>query len=642
MKKRFIYFAAVFACVGCAKENPATFNAPAVNPTEQFAIEASNASKTVMNDVQGSEINWSEGDKLTVFDNQNDCPGHTFTSSVDKQNPKKAVFSGEVCLGATSVVAVYPCDAQATFSAGIITTTLPSVQTAVNGSFANGSAIALSKATRTPGQESAQMSFTNLCSVLSFNIPSYIEDAVSVEISSNASTTMSGNVSIDVENCAITSVSGGSSVTLSGDFVAGGQYYACMAPGQYVGGFTLNVSTASGKSYSCSTTKTMDAQAANIYYLGTLGLVLDIKPVVTITHTVDQSGLLNGSTAQLTMTGLGQGLDSLATQWSVSLLNSDSTQVRRIFTPEGTMSVANSYKYIPQGNYTVVASYTLPDGKTRTVCGTATSPAPSFTLKTEGYTTYDCAKGTNGCTKDVSKANSLDACTIYAMGASVSITNELLSDSKYSSSFNYSIDAIASVSVYENKVEIGDLTGQSWAQHKLCVNCSFDGVSESQTRELNVTGLPYRVSSFSEDGTCTSPQAIDNLGNHWVAKSWNNQVSDNSLQCGGTSGSNTAAWRSDFALYVPTNIDVTLECPSTLLATRSWIRTTFTGKVNNKEVFSHESPKASGIDPRAEEKVNLSGNGTLTPGSKNEIYFDSSYTAAGPWVQVHYVNLIYR
>lgn len=611
--------------LSCSKADSVCPEPVSSRSTEAFSISAGNVFKTVMNDTEGKVIHWSENDALSVFDDVEACQGHLFTSAIDKDDASGAVFTGEICAGASEMVALYPYDAEASCADGVLVSTLPSVQNATDGSFANGSALSAAKITKSPGQESASATFVNLCPVLSFNIPSYLENAVSVVVSSNSGKAMSGSVSVDVETLAITSVSGSSSVTLSGEFTPGGQYYACIAPGIFEDGFTLVVNTSDGKSYSCATTRTLDAHAGTIYYLGTAGLVLSVSPKVVITHTADEFGRLSGSVAELSMEGMGTGPDELVAEWYVSLLNSSSKEVRRIFSHEGTMSMANGYKYIPQGTYTVEASYTLPDGKVRKVYGTALSPAPSFTLSTTGYTSYDCSKGTNGCSKSIVAANSCDGKTIYDLGASVSISNELLSDNKYNSSFTYNLDKNGEVSVYDNEVMLGNLTGQSNSAHSLTAKCTFDGVSSVKTRTLNVTGLPW-----------TNAKPTSSV---WEL-STNASTRDNSyIRLGGGTGNAHAKLRSGYAFFIPANIDVVLYAEVgiyTLYWGLGYQRTTFTASLAGKDVISKEGEKI-----KEEKSYSLSGNGTFTT-SNNSLELDSSYTVAGPYVSIYSIKINYR
>ncbi len=504
MKKYFFTAAALLIAASCTRELPETPSPVNEGELVSFTIENArgpviapeDGSRTQLGNLTGSVVNWTAGDNALLFDNISGCKGHKFTGT-PQSDATKINFAGEVDETSTEYWVLYPYNSGASKSGSVISTTLSATQTAVAGSFADKTAISFAHGTRTPGQEVVDgLSFSNLCSVIAITIPTYVENAKSVVITSNSGTAMAGNISFNTDG-SLNSVSGSSSVTLSGTLSAGATYFAVVAPKEYANGFTLTLTTAGNNTYSASTTKTIDAQPGMIYPLGTLGVKLN-NPVmnVDIQHTTDANGNLNGTAADLRIKVNNQDIPAelvaMAT-WDIVLKNSDNVIVRRYDGPNGTMAKANGYDYLPQGTYTVSGTYTTLDGKVRTLTSnTATSPAPTFDVNVTGYTSYDCYKGTNGQTASVSNANAKDGSSIYGMSASVTISADLMNDSKYSKSFTYSYDQGAGVSISGNSTSIADKSGQSWAPHTLSASCTFDGKKvDSETRNLHVTGLPF-------------------------------------------------------------------------------------------------------------------------------------------------------
>ena len=260
----------------------------------------------------------------------------------------------------------------------------------------------------------------------------------------------------------MTSVSGSSSITLNGPLAAGARYFVVVAPTTYTDGFNLTLTTAGNNSYSASTTKTIEAAPGQIYNLGTLGLKLDVTPTVTFKHSYS-GNILTGSTATLNIP-VASELASMISAWTVTLKNSNNTIVRNYTSNSGTGSIANGYTYLPKGTYTVTATYTTLDGRSKPLTLTPTevtnNEEPSFNVNATGYTSYNYGVGFGGYSKNVNTANGLDGSSIYGLGASVTISADLMNDSKYNKSFTYSFDEGDPVSISGNSTSIADKSGQ--------------------------------------------------------------------------------------------------------------------------------------------------------------------------------------
>ncbi len=534
-----IFMAAlVFAAISCTKTE---FSQPAENLVDFTLSGAKASSKTVLNGASG-EVLWLAGDEISVFDNHSACAGHRFASeSCDKQ--MLAEFKGQIDADAHTLYALYPYNAAASISGTKLTTTLPVEQTATVGSFANGAGLSFATCTLNGFEvTSGDVIFEPLTSVIAFTMPSYIDGAQSVVVRANNGAPIAGTVVVDALEGKIVSVSGSNSITLSVNTLsASSSYYVAIAPGTYEGGFSFRVKTASGNEYTASTTKTLPAAAGEIYPLGTLGLVLSVTPTVAITHTQNASGELNGSQATLNIPTLPDEFASLVTGWSVELKRGE-TIYRRLSSTSGVMSVANGWDYLPQGNYEIVAKYTLVNGTVKSVKGSAVSPSPASKISASvgGYCSYDYYVGSNGCAKNVGTANGLNNATIYAPSVKVNVDASLLSDTKYGAKWSYSWDGGTAVTFSGNSVSFGNLGGQSWAAHSLTVNCTFDGASVSASRTFHITGLPF---------VDNDPTNAD-----W-SLSGNASVSGgNSLKLGGGTGKAEATK----SFYCPANIGVSV------------------------------------------------------------------------------------
>lgn len=636
--RRFFYFLPLVAvslvtAISCSKEI-SDFSAQQES-LAPLTIPASKAAvKTVLAAADGSVVHWSEGDALSVFDDRTSCSGHRFDGVV-QADASYAQFNGEVHLNSTHIYALYPYDAAATFDGTNLVTTLPANQTATLGSFANGAALTFGQADVVPGSGSVAggLEMQNLCAVISFKMPSYVDGAQQVVISSLDGKAIAGTATLNVGSGDF-SVSGSSSVTVGvSSLAAGAAYYAAIAPGEYPSGFSFRVKTASGKEYTAVNPASMQLVAGGLYPLGTVGLVLDVTPVVTITHTTF-NGELSGSTAVLSPIAVDEEWASMITAWSVELRRPDGTVVRRLSASSGTMSVANGWTYLPQGNYDIVAQYTSKSGAVKQLTGTATAPAPSVSVTLGGYCSYDEYAKTNGRTGGASEANKLNAETVYELSVKVNVASDLLNSEKYTASWSYTYDGVSST-FSGNSVNIGNKTGQSWGKHTLTATCTFDGVTGNASRDLHVTGLPWSQNPPAESS--------------WNKASWNNEFDGGYVKLGGVSGSGACNITTKFSFYCPASISTqivlsgAMKSFSTMGNSSSWLNvkkeTNFVIYLAGKQVLSQ---KSSTKEYEKETSFsNLSATGSISS-SNSQIKLESSYTAAGPYVKVTHVTLQYN
>lgn len=208
------------------------------------------ATKTVLNAER--KVEWVPGDEIVVF---SDGESAKFTS-INTENARKANFRGTISFvtGATEgsdpdafVYGLYPYNANATQSGGVITTVIPSAQVGLAGSFADDLALSVAKSVST------NLSFKNAYSGIDFEFSE--EGYTSVTLSSNNNEPIAGAVTITFgsDGIPVTTVAanGSSSVTLTapggGSFETGKRYFILCAPQTLSGGFTLTAVKPTGR-----------------------------------------------------------------------------------------------------------------------------------------------------------------------------------------------------------------------------------------------------------------------------------------------------------------------------------------------------------------------------------------------------------
>lgn len=633
MKKYFFTAAALLIAASCTRELPETPSPVNEGELVSFTIENArgpvladkdqDGSRTALGNLTGSVVNWTAGDNAILFDNSGSCAGHLFTGSVQSDNTK-INLSGEMHEGSTAYWLLYPYNSNASLSSGVITTTLSASQNAVAGSFADKTAISLAKGTRTPGETGASgLTFDNLCAVLAITIPTYVDNAQSVTIASNNGTAMAGSISFNASTGAMTAVSGASSITLNGPLNAGQTYFAVVAPANYTGGFTLTLTTAGNNTYSAATTRDLKAKAGTVYSLGTLGVKLNVTPTLSISHTTNSSNELNGTDASLTIS-VDPELAAMIDSWALTLKNSNNVVVRNYESTSGTGEVANGYVYLPQGTYTLSGTYTTKDGKTRNLPSVnATSPAPTFTITVDGYTSYDYGVGTDGYGKNVGTANGLDGSTIYDISATLNITSTVLNQLNYTA-FSCTLDGSAISSMASNKKFYkSSQASQSWKDHTIAASATFDGKTVNASRKVYVTGIPYT----------TTGNKMYNVVSQWSFSNNHHSTKDKNYVVLGK-GSGACKMYKDF--YCPSYKNMTLNVDYKIYGVGATVSTTITFDVGSTQVFQQKTSYMKTF-----QKIASDGTATFTS-SSYRVSVDCSYGAGATGCEIYYINLRYK
>lgn len=230
---------------------------------------------------------------------------------------------------------------------------------------------------------------------------------------------------------------------------------------------------------------------------------------------------------------------------------------------------------------------------------------------------------------DLGTANSMNGSMIYGNGANI---------------IRYNPTGIPSARINEvgllfngQKVQVTswDKAGQTftvddrtvaWGDYTAQLYMIYNGGTEvrSAVKTISVTGLPYSAVPPTEAGG-------------WTQASWNIDWKSDCVRLGGTSGSGECTIYSP-TFNIPANINIAIGTYSFIKASNIiwWQTTTFTVRVNGTNIIS----KDSGKDDTGT-FYTLNGNGTFTPDSKS-FSCKSSYSAAGPYVEIFNLSVNYR
>lgn len=253
MKRNIIYTAAcLVAFASCQKQEVAEAPSQVEVAVELTASAAADATKTVMTEYNAHW--WSVSDKISLFYTVEDKTGHSVFTSKNYIPAASAKFAGSLSLPAentdlttVSALAVYPATTADASDGTSVNVTVPSVQTAVEGSFMEGAYPVVAKTS----DLTAALSFKAVCGgvKVSFQTPgitSFTFDAKGAKIAGTASVKI-GEDGTPVATLGKDAVSVITVNAPAGGFEVGKWYYMTAFPATLTGGYTVTLSN--GKSF---------------------------------------------------------------------------------------------------------------------------------------------------------------------------------------------------------------------------------------------------------------------------------------------------------------------------------------------------------------------------------------------------------
>lgn len=374
--------AAAMAC------NQAEIESPSALKANQFMASAP-STKVSMN--ADFSLYWEAGDQVSVF--APDGSNNLFTSEAET-GAKTTVLNGAdtftIDLSQT-YYAIYPYSADNSIENGVITTTIPTVQTPVKGAFPVNHAVAVS--------DRQNLYFKNVCGLFGFNITQ--EDIVSVTIKAKgAQEYLTGKVAVDCADASYTVVDGVTEVTLvTKDKFAVGTYYVAVLP-QTFSGMTVTMFKADGSVASVTNTKGFRLDRSHRLETGVIDGGTFAGKITTITNAAELQGFLAAADSYsaedevtvandidlsgyelvpaTSFAGTFDGQSNKITNWNTktALFNAVSGTVKDL-----TIDETCSLEVQPTGN---AAFITLANSGTISGCennGIVTSVSESFTSK---------------------------------------------------------------------------------------------------------------------------------------------------------------------------------------------------------------------------------------------------------------------
>lgn len=196
-----------------------------------------------------AEVLWSYGDSLSLFFND-PIDGLKNARLVTKQpNGQKAVFfpDPDIQISGSSFIGLYPYNKDASVTDGLISTVVPSVQTAKEASFDPSAMLAVGAASAFSSETELDMDFYNVCSGICFTLTANAGQYKRIVFKGNNGELISGPVTISAVGTSepLASAADGASdfVELlppnNGAFKPGVEYYICFLPQEFTSGFSM-------------------------------------------------------------------------------------------------------------------------------------------------------------------------------------------------------------------------------------------------------------------------------------------------------------------------------------------------------------------------------------------------------------------
>lgn len=235
------------------------------------------------------KVLWDQsGESITIVDEQG--IGYKLNQQSVSSDRRTATFSGAVPASGC-ILAVYPSQDNIDYDDGALTLTLPHEQAPVEGSFASGANITVSKVSGN------NLSFKNICGILSFtvNADNVTSISLSAEEQSGGALTGAAVVGFEGENpyALSDSQSGKKHVELKGTVARGKRYMAIVYPGTY-GNLKLIFTDSKGRTASFDRSTPITVQRSKI---------VNISPI-TINESDWNDGSPAGGSAMLTYSEL--------------------------------------------------------------------------------------------------------------------------------------------------------------------------------------------------------------------------------------------------------------------------------------------------------------------------------------------------
>ena len=293
MKKRIYWLAATAGlCLlaSCSSEEEMQPSGDNQGLTHITFHAGQSATRTIIDGEDNKQINWQEGESISILDGSPTARTFTLTSG---KGEMEGIFDG-MAKETNVYTAVYPQQQEGLTLNGnsVEGMVLPDVQTANAGTFDPKANLMMA---RTKSGE-YDLQFYNATAFIKVTPQMDCEQISIVNADSAQALAGTMTVTLDESNTISTEITanGTHMVSLMGDIKAGSTYYIAVAPGTLAEGFRLGITTSEGKHYRKDASKSVTLTANKVLNLGSISIdKMEWLPYVTFSAEKEQGVTLN-------------------------------------------------------------------------------------------------------------------------------------------------------------------------------------------------------------------------------------------------------------------------------------------------------------------------------------------------------------
>ena len=256
-----------FACTGF-EEDYSSIDTEGVEITITAVREGFDPETKTIRESDGT-IEWCPSDEISVFYNNNGSGGSKFTAQNTEQTDiaefrgKLDGFTagGEEFTNGKYLYGVYPYSKETKFNDGVVTISVPALQIAVEGTFANGLFPTIARA------QGVGLAFYNICGGVKFTVSR--NDITSVSFKGNNNERLAGTANVTFDSSEIPfvldeEIDSKKEITVyapaGGTFEVGKEYFIVAYPTKLSSGFTMTFRTSGMKEGTYTTNSDVEIQ----------------------------------------------------------------------------------------------------------------------------------------------------------------------------------------------------------------------------------------------------------------------------------------------------------------------------------------------------------------------------------------------
>lgn len=268
--KHYIYsslaIVAVMMLASCSSDNGENAGSKAIPMTFAASQEGIGGTRAAINTADTKQIVWKKNDAISIFDGK----ANNQFILVGEGGSTSGNFAGTAA-EATTYTAVYPYTSNATFSGGTVSgVSLPSAQTATEGSFDPAAALMIATST---SDAPTKLQFKNVVGYVKVT-PNFVCSKIELK-AADETTPLAGNLSITGYNSYTVTGNKAYSISLTGSTTSSKAYYIAVLPSTLASGWTISFTTSEGKVYTRKGSKQLTITRNQVVDLGSFDTSAD-------------------------------------------------------------------------------------------------------------------------------------------------------------------------------------------------------------------------------------------------------------------------------------------------------------------------------------------------------------------------------